>query len=175
VRLEEVQAAERAAIIQRFGEQAANNLTTTLDQAANAGTSLLRELTYGSSSALAPEQKYFAAISDLSAARQALDAGGSLSAYTAVAQAVLPVARDFLGTSTRYAGLAAEVGSVIASKGGDGNLAAILSAQANGMDGLQATLASLGTQQISVATNTLNEMRRLSSLIEAWITRNKAA
>lgn len=175
VRLEEVQAAERAAIIQRFGEQAANNLTTTLDQAANAGTSLLRELTYGSSSALAPEQRYFAAISDLSAARQALDAGGSLSAYTAVAQAVLPVARDFLGTSTRYAGLAAEVGSVIASKGGDGNLAAILSAQANGMDGLQATLASLGTQQISVATNTLNEMRRLSSLIEAWITRNKAA
>jgi tape measure domain-containing protein len=170
VRLEEVQAAERAAIITRFGEQA----STALDSALS-GTNLLRELTYGGSSALAPSQKYFAAISDLSAARQALDAGGSLSAYTAVAQAVLPVARDFLGTSTRYAGLAAEVGNVIASKGGDGNLAAILSAQVDATGGLGSIFAAYGERQVSVAADTLGEMRRLSGLIEAFIRRNGIA
>lgn len=171
VQLEEVQAAERAAIIARFGTTA----NTALDSALNGGNALLRDLTYGGSSALAPSQKYFAAISDLSAAKQALNAGGDLSAYTAVAQAVLPVARDFLGTSARYGQLAAEIGQTIASKGGDANLAGILSANVDATAGISATLAALGTQQISVATSTLGEIRRLANVIEAWITRQKAA
>jgi tape measure domain-containing protein len=175
VQLEEVQAAERAAIIARYGTTAATALTTALDSSINSANSLLRNLTYGSNSALAPEQRYFAAISDLSAARQALDSGGSLDAYASVASAVLPVARDFLGTSSRYGSLAAEVGQVLASRGGDGNLAAILSANVDATGGLQATFAAYGDQQLQVAGSTLAEMRRLASLIEAFIIRQKAA
>lgn len=170
VRLEQVQAAERMAVVEKFGKDATTALQTAL------GTnSLLRELTYGASSALAPSQKYFAAMTDLNSAKSALDAGGSLADYTNVASAVLPVARDFLGTSTRYGTLAAEIGGVIASKGGDpANLAAIMSANVDMSAGLQATFAAYGDQQIMIATNTLGEMKRLSSLIEAFITRKAA-
>lgn len=174
VRLEEVQNAERAAIVARFGEQANTALTTTLNSAVTGANSLLRELTYGGSSALAPSQKYFAAISDLSAAKQALDSGGDLSAYTAVAQAVLPVARDFLGTSSRYGQLAAEVGSVISSKGGDANLAGILSANVDATVGGNQVLATLLSASNSELVGLRREVARLASTLEAMLRRQSA-
>ena len=179
VQLEEVQAAERANIVTRYGEQANAALRQQQDAMARdvAGAQgLLRELAFGASSALAPEQQYFGALSTLNSARRDLDAGGSLSDYTAVASQVLPVARQFLGTSTRYAGLAAEVGQVLSSRGGDtAGLSAILSAQVDGIGSMETTFAAFGERQLSVANLTLTEIRRLASVLEAMISRQQAA
>lgn len=171
VALEEVQAAERAAIITRFGAQASSALAAAL----NPGTGLLRELTYGGGSALSPSAKYFAAMTDLNSAKQALDAGGSLSNYTQVASAVLPVARDFLGTSSRYAGLAAEVGQVLQANGGDGSLSAILSAQANTSDAQLNLTADIGSRTISELVSIRQAFERLATSVDAIISRKAAA
>lgn len=168
VTLEETQAAERAAIIKRYGEQANADLT--------AGQSLLRDLAFGAGSALAPEQKYFAALSTLNQAKQSLDAGGSLAQYSAVAAQVLPVARDYLGTSQRYAGLAAEVGQVLASKGADSaGLSSILSAQVDGMSDMQTTFAAYGDLQVNALKGLRADFQRLAATVEALITRRSAA
>lgn len=168
VTLEETQAAERAAIIKRYGEQANADLT--------AGQSLLRDLAFGAGSALAPEQKYFAALSTLNQAKHDLDAGGSLAQYSAVAAQVLPVARDYLGTSQRYAGLAAEVGQVLASRGADGaGLSSILSAQVDGMAGMQTTFAAYGDLQVNALQGLRADFQRLAATVEALITRRSAA
>lgn len=172
VALEEVQAAERAAIITRYGEQAAASLQSGL----GAGQNLLRELAFGGSSALAPEQKYFAALSTLNQAKQDLDAGGSLASYSAIASQVLPVARDYLGTSQRYAGLAAEVGQVLSSRGADGaGLSSILSAQVDGMNGMQNTFAAYGDLNLSALNGLRTDFQRLAATVEALITRRSAA
>lgn len=152
------------------------SLAAVRGQQAAEGRALLADLAFGRSSALAPEQQYFAALSTLNQARASLDAGGSLAEYASVAQQVLPVARDFLGTSTRYANLTAEVAQTVAGRGGDpSGIAALVSASANGMSSLEATLASLGERQLGVASATLAEMRRLAATIEALIARQKAA
>ena len=163
--IERTLAAERLAITQQYAAQTRA-----------AAASMLGALTYGGLSALAPEQKYFAGLTALNQARGALDAGGSLSDYTAVAQQVLPVARDFLGTSERYAGLVADVAGVVASKGGDpAGLAGLLAAQVDGTDALRDTFARYGDQQVAVQTATLSEIRRLASTIEALLARSNAA
>lgn len=151
-------------------------LQATREAAAGEGAALLREMTFGRSSALAPEQQYFAALSTLNQARRDLDAGGSVSSYAAIASQVLPVARDFLGTSTRYAGLAAEVAQAVGSRGGDtAGLSALLTAQVDGSSALQATFAAYGEQSLSVQSETLREMRRLVATMEALMTRQRAA
>jgi len=163
-KLNDVLKAERDAIEQR--NQAENQSATR---------SLLTNLTIGSQSALAPEQQYFAGLSLLNDARHTLDAGGALSDYTAIAQQVLPVARDFLGTSERYAALVAEVASVVSTKGGDtAGLGSLLQAQVDGTDALRDTFARYGQQQVDVASATLTEIRRLASSIEALIARKVA-
>lgn len=165
VDIERTLAAERLSITERYA-----------DQARAAAASMLGALTYGGLSALAPEQKYFASLTALNQARGALEAGGALSDYTAVAQQVLPVARDFLGTSERYASLVADVAGVVSGAGGDpAGLAGLLEAQVNGTDALRETFASYGDQQVSVANATLTEIRRLASTIEAMLARTTAA
>jgi hypothetical protein len=171
VRLEGVQAAERAAIIERFGGTANAALRGALD----AGN-FLRDLTFGRNSALAPEQQYFASVSALNAAQRDLDAGGSLSDYTSIAAQVLPVARDFLGTSTRYADLTAQIGNVVASRGGDaGNLSAFLNASVGGMDNLSSAFASYGDATVSELRALKQEFHRMNATLEALITRRSAA
>jgi tape measure domain-containing protein len=141
-----------------------------------AGVALLRDLTFGNRSALAPEQQYFAAISTLNQANAALSAGGSVQDYANVAAQVLPVARDFLGTSSRYGALTAEVGQVLARAGGDtAGLANLLSAQVDGSDALRNTFAAYGERQLEVASATLREMALLRGSIEALIARQRAA
>ena len=145
-------------------------------QARQAGQGLLAQLAFGSGSALAPEQQYFAALSLLNNAKGALASGGSLSEFTSVAQQVLPVARDFLGTSERYASLVADVASTVSAQGGDpAGLSAILQAQADGTDALASVFARYGDQQLSVANATLSELRRLAGTLEALIARQTAA
>lgn len=168
VQIEQTLAAERLAIQQRYADQ-----SRQLTQQAE---SVLGDLSYGGLSALAPEQKYFASLTALNQARQALDAGGTLADFTSVAQQVLPVARDFLGTSERYAALVADIAGAVASKGGDpAGLSGLLQAQVDGTDALRDTFARYGDQQLSVASATLNELRRLASAIEALMARSVAA
>jgi hypothetical protein len=170
--LEQVQAAERAQIIERYGAQASDALRRGLQ----GGESLMRDLAFGSASPLAPEQQYFAAMTTLNQARQALDSGGSLSDYTAIASQVLPVARDYLGTSQRYGGLVAEVGQVLARAGADSaGLSQILTAQVQGTADMASTLAALGSRQVDELVGLRRELGRLSSAVEAIITRQMAA
>lgn len=145
------------------------------DAALGSGAGLLRELAFGAGSALAPEQKYFAALSTLSNARADFMAGGTPDAFVTVARDVLPVARDFLGTSERYAALVAEVAGAVTSRGGDpAGLGALLQAQVEGTDSLRETFARYGSQQVDVASQTLAELRRLASTLEALIARRAA-
>ena len=165
VDIEKTLAAERLAIQEKYAADSKR-----------ASQSLLSELTIGNQSALAPEQRYFAGLSLLNDARHNLDTGGALSDFTAVAQQVLPVARDFLGTSERYAALVAEVAGVVASKGGDpAGLSTLLQAQVDGTDALRDVFARYGDQQLTVASATLSELRRLASVLEALMARSLAA
>ncbi len=150
-------------------------IQATRDQAAGSGRDLLRELTFGAGAALAPEQQYFAAVSTLNAARTDLEAGGSVDAFVAVARDVLPAARDFLGTTERYAALVADVAGAISRQGGDSaGLGALLQAQVDGTDSLRDTFARYGSQQVEVASATLAELRRLASALEAMLARRVA-
>jgi hypothetical protein len=142
----------------------------------NAGGNLLAELAFGSQSALAPEQRYFAALSLLNDAKDKLSAGGGLDDFVQIARQVLPVARDFLGTSERYASLVADVAGAVTSRGGDtSGLGALLQAQVDGSDALRETFARYGERQLDVANATLAEFRRLASAIEAMLARRTAA
>ena len=165
VNIEKTLAAERLAIQEKYAADSKR-----------ASQSLLTELTIGNQSALAPEQRNFAGLSLLNDARHSLDAGGALSDFTTVAQQVLPVARDFLGTSERYAALVAEVAGAVASKGGDpAGLSTLLQAQVDGTDALRDVFARYGDQQLTVASATLSELRRLASVLEALMARSFAA
>jgi hypothetical protein len=145
------------------------------DAALGSGAGLLRELTFGGGSALAPEQQYFAALSTLNAAKTDLAGGGSVDGFVSVARDVLPAARNFLGTSERYASLVAEVAGAITSRGGDpAGLGALLQAQVEGSDSLRETFARYGEKQVDVASQTLTELRRLASTLEALIARRAA-
>lgn len=165
VQIEQTLAAERLAIVEKYATDSRS-----------AGQSLLLQLAIGSGSALAPEQQYFAGLSVLNSARARLEAGGALSDFTSVASQILPVARDFLGTSERYAALVADIAGVVGSRGGDpAGLSALLQAQVNGTDALRDVFASYGQQQLGVASATLSEIRRLASSLEAYIARQTAA
>ena len=142
----------------------------------SAGQSLLADLAFGGQSALAPEQRYFAALSLLNEARGRLTAGGGVEEFAGTARQVLPVARDFLGTSERYASLVADVAGAVTSAGGDpAGLGALLQAQVDGGDAMRETFARYGERQLDVATATLSEFRRLASAIEALLARRTAA
>ena len=145
-------------------------------QASAAGQSLLADLAFGSQSALAPEQRYFAALSLLNDARGKLASGGGVEDFAQTARQVLPVARDFLGTSERYASLVADVAGAVTGAGGDpAGLGALLQAQVDGGDAMRETFARYGERQLDVATATLSEFRRLASAIEALLARRTAA
>ncbi len=151
-------------------------LAAVREQQSAEARGILAGLAYGPNSALAPEQQYFAALTSLRAAGRELEAGGSVSSYAAVAGQVLPVARGFLGTSTRYAAITAEVAQTVARAGGDPNgMAALLAASANGIGSLESTFAAYGERQVTVASATLSEIRRLAASLEALIARQKAA
>lgn len=165
VQIEQTLAAERLAIVERYAA----------DSRA-AGQSLLVGLTIGSGSALPKEQQYFAGLSLLNQARRDLDAGGTLADYASVVSQVLPVARDYLGTSERYAGLVADISGVVTSKGGDpAGLGALLQAQSDDSSALRNVFAAYGEKQVQVATATLTELRRMTSTLEALIARQTAA
>jgi hypothetical protein len=137
--------------------------------------SLLSSLAFGSGSALNPSQQYFAALATLNSAGTSLASGGSLSDYTSVAQQVLPVARQYLGTSQRYASLVADVASTVSAAGGDpAGLGSLLASQVDSTDQQTALLASIANKQLDAANATVTELKRLASVLEALISRRLA-
>jgi hypothetical protein len=124
----------------------------------------------------------FKAISDLNTARQALDAGGSVADYADVAARVLPVARNFLGTSTRFGSLSAEIAQVVADKGGDpANLAGAIQSQSRAIAGageMQAALLGANMQELQQMRAEIVRLRenqdRMLAVIEATISRDAA-
>lgn len=168
VEIEKALAMERLAIEKQYADSSLANAKTA--------QGLLNQLAFGAGSALSPEQQYFASLSVLSNARQDLAAGGALSDYTSTAQQVLPVARDYLGTSQRYAALVADVASTVGSAGGDpAGLGTLLASQVDSTDNLSVLYASIANQQLDTANATLAELKRLASTLEAMIARQTAA
>ena len=169
LRLEQTLAAERLSIVERYADQ----------QRAVASTArgLLEQLTIGELGGLAPETRYFAGLQALNAARGTLADGATqeeVADFARLAQSVLPVARDFLGTSDRYAGLVADIASTIrqAVPGADpANLGALLEAQATGTDRVELAILSTGQQQTEVLRTLLVELRRLTAQNEALLRR----
>ena len=169
LRLEQTLAAERLSIVERYADQ----------QRAVASTArgLLEQLTIGELGGLAPETRYFAGLQALNAARGTLADGATqeeVADFARLAQAVLPIARDFLGTSDRYAGLVADIASTIrqAVPGADpANLGALLEAQATGTDRVELAILSTGQQQTDVLRTLLVELRRLTAQNEALLRR----
>ena len=172
-RLEQTLAGERLAIAERYNQQA---LAQERARQASA-RGLLEQLTLGDLGGLAPETRYFAGLQALNTARGTLADGATqeeVSDFARLAQAVLPVARDFLGTSDRYAGLVADIASTIrqAVPGADtANLAALLEAQATGTDRVELAILSSGQQQTEVLRTLLVELRRLTAQNEALLRR----
>jgi hypothetical protein len=169
LRLEQTLAAERLSIVESYADQ----------QRAVASTArgLLEQLTIGELGGLAPETRYFAGLQALNAARGTLADGATqeeVADFARLAQAVLPIARDFLGTSDRYAGLVADIASTIrqAVPGADpANLGALLEAQATGTDRVELAILSTGQQQTDVLRTLLVELRRLTAQNEALLRR----
>ena len=174
-----MQAAERQ---QLLDQQAANGTAAEASRAAtaisNQGRGFFEQLVFGNAGGLSPAAQYGAGLTTLSSAGSDLLAGGgpdALATYTRVASSFLPIARDYLGTSEAYASLVSDIAGTVRAAGGDpAGIASIFDAQASGFDRLGSELSSLnanGADQTRIATQSLSELRRLSSLIEALIAR----
>ncbi|MFN7306201.1 MAG: hypothetical protein ACK5TQ_06430, partial [Acetobacteraceae bacterium] len=124
VALEQTIADERLAVIRQFDAQL---------QGISRG--LLEILTMGDLGGLPLEARYGAALSSLAAAQAPLLDGATpeeLAEFSRVAQIALPIAKDFLGISTGFAELVADVARTLrtAAPGSDpANLGALLEAQ----------------------------------------------
>jgi hypothetical protein len=123
------------------------------------------------------EARYGAALASLSAAQQPLLDGATpeeLSEFSRVAQIALPIAKEYLGISSSFAELVADVARTLrtAAPGSDpANLGALLEAQVAGADRLELAVIATGNAQTEVLRNLLSELRRLTAQNEAILAR----
>jgi hypothetical protein len=166
VEIEQLVADERLAVMRKFD-----------DQMRGISQGLLEQLTLGDLGGLAPEARYGAALSSLSAAQRPLMDGATpeeLAEFARVAQIALPIAKDFLGVSGSFAELVADVSRTLrtAAPGSDpANLGALLEAQVAGADRLELAVIGTGTAQTEVLKSLLTELRRLTAQNEAILAR----
>jgi len=166
VEIEQLVADERLAVMRKFD-----------DQMRGISQGLLEQLTLGDLSGLAPEARYGAALSSLSAAQRPLMDGATpeeLAEFARVAQIALPIAKDFLGVSGSFAELVADVSRTLrtAAPGSDpANLGALLEAQVAGADRLELAVIGTGTAQTEVLKSLLTELKRLTAQNEAILAR----
>lgn len=162
---------------QRDAQKKADEQKKTAEQKAlaDAASALFRDLTFGGNSALAPEGKYFAAVTALRGAAGGLAGGGqdAVDRYIAIARQALPVARDFLGTSERYGDLQAEVSRTLrgVAPGADGGLASFLEANADGTSRLIEITASYGAQQSDLLGKVVAEVSALRAQLVGLMAR----
>jgi tape measure domain-containing protein len=166
VALEQAIADERLAVIRQFDQQLQN-----------ISRGLLENLTMGDLGGLPLEARYGAALSSLAAAQAPLLDGATpeeLSEFARVAQIALPIAKDFLGISSSFAELVADVARTLrnAAPGSDpANLGALLEAQVAGADRLELAVIATGNAQTEVLRSLLSELRRLTAQNEAILAR----
>ena len=170
VEIEQLVADERLAVMRQFD-----------DQMRGISQGLLEQLTLGDLGGLAPEARFGAGLSLLNNAQGALADGATvqeLAEFSRVAQNVLPIAKDFLGISSNYAELVADVSRTLrtAAPGSDpANLGAILEASLNGSDRVEMAILSTGGAQTTVLQTVLSELKRLTTQNEALLARQAAA
>jgi len=173
VALEQTIADERLAVMREFDRQA----EVLAAQMRGIARGLLENLTMGDLGGLPLEARYGAALASLSAAQQPLLDGATpeeLAEFSRVAQIALPIAKDFLGISTSFAELVADVARTLrtAAPGSDpANLGALLEAQVAGADRLELAVLSTGQTQTEVLRSLLSELRRLTAQNEAILAR----
>jgi hypothetical protein len=114
------QAAEAAA---REAEAAKAQLENSLIAARSNLAGLVANLTYGNDSAASPEQKYFSALANYSAAKEAVTGNPNdplaIASYQQAASTFAPIARDFLGSSQAYGRISNDILSTATRLGGD--------------------------------------------------------
>ena len=173
VALERTIADERLAVMREFDRQA----EALAAQMRGIARGLLENLTMGDLGGLPLEARYGAALSSLAAAQAPLLDGATpeeLAEFSRVAQIALPIAKDFLGISTSFAELVADVARTLrtAAPGSDpANLGALLEAQVAGADRLELAVLSIGQTQTEVLRSLLSELRRLTAQNEAILAR----
>ena len=173
VALEQTIADERLAVMREFDRQA----EALAAQMRGIARGLLENLTMGDLGGLPLEARYGAALSSLAAAQAPLLDGATpeeLAEFSRVAQIALPIAKDFLGISTSFAELVADVVRTLrtAAPGSDpANLGALLEAQVAGSDRLELAVLSTGQTQTEVLRSLLSELRRLTAQNEAILAR----
>ncbi|MGI9129579.1 MAG: tape measure protein [Roseomonas sp.] len=173
VALEQTIADERLAVMREFDRQA----EALAAQMRGIARGLLENLTMGDLGGLPLEARYGAALSSLAAAQAPLLDGATpeeLAEFSRVAQIALPIAKDFLGISTSFAELVADVARTLrtAAPGSDpANLGALLEAQVAGADRLELAVLSTGQTQTEVLRSLLAELRRLTAQNEAILAR----
>jgi len=173
VALEQTIADERLAVMREFDRQA----EALAAQMRGIARGLLENLTMGDLGGLPLEARYGAALASLSAAQAPLLDGATpeeLAEFSRVAQIALPIAKDFLGISSSFAELVADVARTLrtAAPGSDpANLGALLEAQVAGADRLELAVIATGNAQTEVLRNLLSELRRLTAQNEAILAR----
>ncbi len=155
-----------------------NNLFTTqrralseqLDATNNPGRGFMEELTVGGLGGLSPAARYAAGMKVYRDARES----GNLDRITAAARSVMPVARDYLGTSERFGGLVADVSRDVRRLGGDPvGLGVFLEGQAAGNMTLE-RIHSLSNSQLSELKSMRTEIARLNSVLTTLMQRQAA-
>ena len=180
VELEQVLASERLAVMREFDQQAQAQAKEQAERMRGITQSLLEDLTLGDLGGLAPEARFGAGLSMLNNAQGALADGATveeLAEFSRVAQNVLPITKDFLGISSNYAELVADVSRTLrtAAPGSDpANLGAILEASLNGSDRVEMAILSTGQSQTAVLQNLLSALSRQTTQIEALLARAAA-
>jgi len=110
VEVEKLNGLERAAVLKQSSTQSYSGLRSLID-----------EIAFGASSAAAPEQQYFSALSRYNTARRdAVDTSSpeAIAEFESSARALLPVARSFLGTSQQYGALESNIVDTARTLGG---------------------------------------------------------
>jgi hypothetical protein len=164
-------AQDRAAKAQREAAEAQEEAAR-----ASGARGLLEDLAFGGLSTLTAEARAAAAQASLDAARAGLTGEEGLGEYARVARATLPVLREVYGTTERYGALVAEVGGTLRAAGGDtAGLAALLEANAAGVDRQTEALLGLGGDQLEVLDRIRSELTLLRGNLEALARRIAAA
>jgi tape measure domain-containing protein len=177
--LEETLVAERLAI-QRKYTQTSVELSKQQAEAINrSAQELLERLTYGELGGLSPDVRYALGRQSLDEVKSRLyDADGAtnadLEAFTEKASELLPQFKEFLGISSEYGGLAAEVANIITTlrpEADPAQLVPVLLQQTLGLSQVEMALLQTGQANAELLTKILTELARLTAQNQALLDR----
>jgi hypothetical protein len=152
----------------RVMRQNARDVRSNAELSAGAsGRSLMEDLTVGGLGGLAPGARYAAGLRVLQDARRS----GNLDRITAAARTILPVAREYLGTSERFGALTADISRDVRRLGGDPvGLGVFLEGQAAGNQALE-RIYGLSNSQLGELKGMRAEIARLNNVLTTLMQR----